>query len=255
LEKIQNRFKKTNAFNSPEVLEMNLVKDKASVFLNWRKHLLITLLFVFFSFLLVGEMYIGLTWMEKRSYDDIVSASDRSQEIDKQIKEIKPLANEGLAFKKKMDLVKKIVVNHVYWTNFFDFLENNTLSNVYYPSGINGNIRGTYSLQAKTDDYQAISAQTEAFLNNSFVVNAGVGDSGVRNVNQNNPVRGSQINMPVNTPNNIPGQINGVAGQDNTPNSIPGSMAADTTNVAVAEDGSGVSFILNLVLRSDLFRQ
>jgi hypothetical protein len=32
-------------------------------------------------------------------------------------------------------------------------------------------------------------------------------------------------------------------------------MAADTTNVAVAEDGSGVSFILNLVLRSDLFRQ
>ena len=63
-----------------------------------------------------------------------------------------------------------------HWTNFFSFLEDNTLSNVYF-SGFDGTVNGSYSLSAITDNLDAIDAQIKGLLVNPYIKSADV-DSG-----------------------------------------------------------------------------
>ena len=67
---------------------------------------------------------------------------------------------------------------HVYWTNFFKLLEENTLADVYY-SGFSGDNKGEYELMASGKHFSIIQAQVERFLSSEYVSSVSVDQASI----------------------------------------------------------------------------
>lgn len=65
--------------------------------------------------------------------------------------------------------IQELLNEHVYWTNWFTFLEHYTLPNVYYTE-FSGNSGGSISLSAVTDTYESVTQQINAFRSASTMV-------------------------------------------------------------------------------------
>lgn len=74
-----------------------------------------------------------------------------------------------LAYQTKLTAFNNLFKNHIYWTQFFEELEKNTLPNVTYDA-ISISTSYTTSLSAHTTDYASVGKQLIAFQNaKSFV--------------------------------------------------------------------------------------
>lgn len=159
------------------VLEVNLVKSEIVKFFDWQKGVLLLLLFIFLSMTLISGAYWGISyWGTKKQYAQNPAYIQSYYKINKEIKDREGQVDEVLKFKHQLDLANFLLRRHIYWSNFFDFLEDNTLSNVYF-SAFTGDIDGNYRLSASTNNFDAINAQTKKFLGNPYVRGATV-DSG-----------------------------------------------------------------------------
>ena len=143
--------------DSSRVLEVNLVKGEIVKFFDWQRGILIILVAVFATMTVLSMAYWGISWWESSSQSE-----KNNNYLQQYYKLSKQIRNESasyfckvLAFKNKLDQVNFLLERHIYWTNFFSFLEDNTLSNVYF-SGFSGMVNGTYSLSAVTDNFDAI---------------------------------------------------------------------------------------------------
>lgn len=161
---------------NPKVLEVNLIKDERQVDFDWR-HNFGTLLFsLFVAVLFLVEIYIGLNWWANYEEERALATEAKFTAVSKEIKDMRTESDEILAFKQRSDISSQLLGNHIYWTNFFNWLEKNTLSTVNF-AGFSGGIDGSYQLQASTKTYRDISWQTRVLLQNPSVVSVRV-DSG-----------------------------------------------------------------------------
>lgn len=158
---------------NPKVLEVNLIKDEKQVDFDWQ-HNFSTLLFsLFVAALFLVEIYVGLNWWANYEEERALAAEAKFNLVSKQIKEMRTESDEILAFKERADIAHQLLDNHVYWTNFFNWLEKNTLSSVNYHA-FSGGTDGVYQLQASTKTYRDISWQTRAMLENPSILSARV---------------------------------------------------------------------------------
>lgn len=161
---------------NPKVLEVNLIKDEKRVEFDWR-HNFGTLLFsLFVAILFLVEIYIGLNWWANYEEERVRATEAKFSSISKEIKDMRTESDEILAFKQRSDIAYALLDKHVYWTNFFNWLEKNTLSSVNYLS-FAGGVDGAYQLQATTKTYRDISWQARVMLQNPAVLSVKV-DSG-----------------------------------------------------------------------------
>jgi hypothetical protein len=156
-------------------LEVNLIKGEIVKFFDWQKALLVLIIAVFSSFTILSVSYWGISWWgSSRQY---VQNRDFLQEyyrIDKEISDLQSKLSEISQLKDKIGMTSYLLDRHIYWTNFFSFLEDNILSNVYF-ANFSGNIDGDYSFSATTDSLDVIDAQIKKFLANKYVKKAEVG--------------------------------------------------------------------------------
>ena len=157
-----------DSFVNPKVLEVNLVKDEVGVEFDWNKHLLSLLLVLFIAAALVAEIYYGLNWWQKQEEEKTVAINEEYNSVNSQIKNISANSKDFSSFKDKLALTKTMADSHVYWTNFFDWLEKNTLNSVSY-GGFSGDISGDYNLAATAKTFSDISWQVKAFKDNQWV--------------------------------------------------------------------------------------
>jgi hypothetical protein len=154
-----------------KVLEADLVKDRVEVKFDWRKNLKVFLIFFSLAFIIVLEAYLLLFWWENQKVDE--SSYYLEKEISILSSKVDDL-NEGYQSAKSFDDKTKVAFNflnkHVYWTNFFSFLEKRTLKKHVYYENFSGDIKGKYSLPAITDDVRAINFQSKYFLADSMVL-------------------------------------------------------------------------------------
>jgi hypothetical protein len=163
--------------NSSRVLEVNLVKGEVVKFFDWQKGILVVLVAIFSTTAAISGIYWGISlWGANNQGSQSGDYLQQYYKISRQINDLNPQVDEILAFKNKLDQVNFLLQRHVYWTNFFSFLEDNTLSNVYF-YGFNGTVNGNYSLSATTDNLNAIDAQIKKLLVNPDIESAAV-DSG-----------------------------------------------------------------------------
>jgi len=159
------------------VLEVNLVKSEIVKFFDWQKGVLLLFLFVFLSLSVLSLAYWGISWWGGKSqYAQNPAYLQNYYKINKEIKNREAEVAEVLEFKHRLDMANFLLTRHIYWSNFFDFLENNTLSYVYF-SSFSGDVSGRYRLSATTNNFDAINAQTKKFLENPYIKTATV-DSG-----------------------------------------------------------------------------
>ena len=68
------------------------------------------------------------------------------------------LIHEIAIWQGKVDEIETLLNKHVYWTKFFEKLEENTLPNVKF-TGFAGTLGSDITLQAIAPDYQTVSKQ------------------------------------------------------------------------------------------------
>lgn len=152
---------------NPKILEVNLIKDEAKIFFNWNKNLLVLTLVLFLAGLFVVEIYLGLNWWEKQETLQAQSLTENISKINQEVSKLKNQVSAALLYKEKSAVFTELLNNHIYWSNFFSWLEKNTLSSVKY-GGFSGDLSGDYTLDAKTDSFADVSWQVKAFLNDSL---------------------------------------------------------------------------------------
>lgn len=143
-----------------DIIETNLIKDPTNMFINWQEHVLSLCLFVLIPALIVILFLLGFNFLEKEKQKEIASKQAVLEDLQSQITEYenKIQGKSMLDNLYKIRVAKVMLANHIYWTKFFKFLEENTLENTHYAS-FSGTIDGVYSLQAITEDLRSISEQ------------------------------------------------------------------------------------------------
>ncbi len=141
-------------------VKANLIKDQGVLFFNWKQRLLTLGLALVLSSLAIGLVYVGLLiWQKERLRDNestLANFGAINAEISKNEREIQ----EIVTFNRKLDVVSFILSNHVYWSNFFKFLEANTLKDVYFEK-FTGDLSGQYMIPAVSRNLDAASSQLE----------------------------------------------------------------------------------------------
>jgi hypothetical protein len=164
----EEKGKSVPQWSKPDIIETNLIKDELASFFNWRKGLLILSLNVIFALLIIAGSYKGLIlWGEKKT--------ERTKEFFRKIEElnekIKPLEEDAkmiIALQKKIKVASDLVDKHIYWTNFFKFLEDNTVPDVYFFS-FSGDNGGSYTFSAQASSFKAIADQVQILRSNEYV--------------------------------------------------------------------------------------
>ena len=168
----QGNIKKAPAQN-PRILEVNLIKGEVHIPFDWKRHLAIFLLTIIVAAAFIAEIYFGLNLWAKQ---EMVKADKLTAEItvlSGEVKAMQEKADAALLYKAKSSEVSRLLDQHIYWTNFFAWLEANTLSTVKF-SGFSGDTEGTYTLEATTGRYQEVSWQVKALLDSPVVKKASV---------------------------------------------------------------------------------
>ena len=153
-----------------KILETNLIKGELASFFNWKKGILVLIFYFLFSGLIVAGFYGGLLLWEKQRESLKLEYSGKILDLEEQV--IKPLEEEAkkiLTVKEKIKLAKSLLDRHIYWTNFFKFLEDNTLTDVYYTSSFAGDTNGEYSFSARTRNFKMILDQVNIMRGNDNV--------------------------------------------------------------------------------------
>jgi len=166
---LPKKFKKQEgkiggSLQNPRILEVNLVKDEVSVFFDWRKNISLLVLVLCVAALLVTEIYFGLDWWEAQEAARSQTLHDQAAKAGEEVNALKKKISAPLTYKAKSAAFSQLLNNHVYWTNFFNWLEKNTLSSVRYKD-FNGGVDGVYILTATAQSYADVSWQVKAFLN------------------------------------------------------------------------------------------
>jgi len=156
--KKDNQISSNHEFEKSNILEINLVKDEINVYFDWYKNIAFLIVFVFLSFVLVAEIYLALTWWEDKNNSVVSQEETRFIELSEETKKIRSEAEEALNFQTKLSRANFLLDNHLYWSNFFDYLEKNTLRNVQY-SAFAGDIVGNFSLPAVSDNFPSLGQQ------------------------------------------------------------------------------------------------
>lgn len=141
-------------------VKANLIKDQGVLFFNWQQKILTLSLSIILCCLAISLSYVGLLIWQKEKLNDNKATLANFDVINIEVVKSENDLKEITGFNQKLDIVSSILNNHVYWTNFFNFLENNTLKDVYYES-FSGDLSGKYKIPSIARNLNAISLQLE----------------------------------------------------------------------------------------------
>jgi len=156
-------FSRRVLLQNPKILEVNLIKGEAVITFDWNKNLLVLILVLFLAGLLVLEVYLGLNRWEEEESARLEPTRVLVDQANAATAKLKNQTAAALAYKDKSAVFSFLLENHVYWNNFFSWLERNTLSTVKYAS-FDGNLDGNYSITATAPSYADVSWQVKALL-------------------------------------------------------------------------------------------
>lgn len=169
-------FKKKDESNSSGLLETDLIKDEIEVRPEWKRDISGAFILFIVAFILLLEAYLFLSWWgEKKEVENSHYLEKEIAYIREETDKIRDDYNKSSIFQNDLDTVSYVLNQHIYWSNFFDYLEKYTLKKVYYNS-FSGNLSGEYLLPATTDDVRAISYQSKTFLENEDTLSSEVSD-------------------------------------------------------------------------------
>ncbi|MDD4900860.1 MAG: hypothetical protein PHS62_01955 [Patescibacteria group bacterium] len=155
--------------DAEKVLETNLIKGEIITFFDWHKQIANLIKAIVIPAVIVFLAYFGLAYFQNQNQEKIKDQVAKIEKITEQIKQKELGFKEAVAFQDGLKAVSQIFAKHIYWTNFFKFLEDNTIKDVYY-KGFSGDTGGNYSLDAVAVKFSDISRQVDVLKANQKVV-------------------------------------------------------------------------------------
>lgn len=152
-------------------LGITLIPEEATVSKEKTKRSRQVALLVIFAFILMligGGVYWALKWYEGQADLDLQKIEADLSVINGKNREMDSEKVQAQSFQKKLKTVDKLLENHIYWTNFFSFLEKNTVADVYFVNLIGGS-DGQVVMSGVARSYKALSRQIVSFRENELI--------------------------------------------------------------------------------------
>ena len=161
-------------FRNPEILDLDLVGQVSEGQIDGRRYFNLIVVALLMTAIVVAQVYFIISWWKNNSStsEDLIRNTTQAQ---KEIKNFQKTADEALSFSKRADLITPLMNNHIYWSNFFRYLERNTLSTVTF-EGFTGDNKGEYTLEATSLHYSDINWQVKKFLSDDYTISATVSE-------------------------------------------------------------------------------
>lgn len=172
----QKRNKKKKKGNKPEEeinfikenekdrIEINLIPDNVST-IPVQINKMIRSGFIFgFAITIIFLIYLSIYLYGKSSEKKVEDIRAENTKLEQQYKSYKESLNDIKSTKQNLDEIIKLLDSHIYWTKFFNLLEENTIPEVFYYN-FTGDTSGQITLNAITDSYLSVSRQMIAFKN------------------------------------------------------------------------------------------
>jgi hypothetical protein len=147
------QYFRRDEWHAPNVIKTNLIQTDTVDVLDWSENINMMLSAVFFACLLIALSYLGLEIKESLSAQKSQEINQKIQEVQMQILSAKSGLGDIDTFQKKLETASTLLSKHIYWTNFFQFWEDNLLKNVYFSGNFSGDTKGKYSFTVVTDSY------------------------------------------------------------------------------------------------------
>lgn len=190
-QKLKAENSKDLSSQNPKILEVNLIKDEMREGFNLAKHGKTLLFALFVAALFLLEIYLGLNWWSTYEEKRLAETESLFNAISEEIRGMKEESDQIVAFRKRVELADSLLNRHVYWSNFFSWLEQNTLSSVRY-EGFSGKNDGRYVLSASTKAFRDVSWQARLFLADPLVasvrIDQGGGERNLEDINNNDNI-------------------------------------------------------------------
>jgi len=159
-------FKRKNKDKSNlSLLETDLLRDEIEISFNYQKDLRMGLILLILAIIIIVESFIFLLlWEKKIKAKSLAYLESEITEIKNERRDLESQYLEAANFKKQLALVDNVFSRHVYWSQFFKFLEDNTLkTNLYYQS-FSGDLSGqAFILPSRSNNVLALGYQSKHF--------------------------------------------------------------------------------------------
>jgi hypothetical protein len=144
---------------SSDILSTNLIKGESTIVYRWNKYLLILFGNIFAVIFLVALVYGFLLYWEKVGKEINAKLDLSANNLKTQIDSLKKEVEAVNVFNEKIKLANGLLDKHIYWEDFFQFLEANILTDVYLVDSFAGDTGGKYVFRAYTKDLKTMLDQ------------------------------------------------------------------------------------------------
>lgn len=158
-------------------IKTNLIdSDNVATFIDWKSGFSFFLSYFLILVILVGGLLVYLSFLENEEEKNANLLEEDILRVRENILKEEKLVEEGLWLQEKVATAEYLLENHVYWTNFFDFIEQNTFETVYF-DGFNGNLKTEFSFNATADNsYFNATEQVRLFKKNEHILSVDISD-------------------------------------------------------------------------------
>ena len=156
-------------------IKTNLIdNDDVATFIDWKSSLNIFISYFVVLLIVISGSFSYFVFLEAENEKNVSAHEEEIISIKRNIQLEEQTVEEAMLVQEKLAIARHLLNNHIYWTNFFDFIEENTLKTVFYGE-FSGDKDLSFSFSATADDayFNAID-QIKAFKQSEFVESVGI---------------------------------------------------------------------------------
>lgn len=171
---IMGTFSSAKGWESSQTIKTNLIQGEITTIIDWGEKKRLAFYLLLALAIIIGGFYFALLGWEYKSKHEAAKLGGVIAELEKQIETAEKTVKEVDDFQQKLKFVSNLLDRHIYWTNFFYFLEKNILTKAVVLGGFSGGTEGEYVFDLKASEYIDIPNQVRALKANDKVIDAWV---------------------------------------------------------------------------------
>jgi Tfp pilus assembly protein PilN len=181
---------------------VNLIPSEFRQSIDPRSKLLGLGLTVLGCVVVLGGTFALLTFYRTSILEKIQKLRAERATVEQSISQLRPRQREALATNNRLKIISSLLDQHIYWTKFFEKLEQYTIDDVYFTGTLSGSLDGQMTLSAVGSSYTSPARQLLVLEKASdFVTNVAITSaSAVQNSSANLPpgsVAASEVSFSI----------------------------------------------------------
>ena len=146
-----------------EEIEVNLLPERVEIKeVTPTKFFFIVLNSILATLVIAALAYLGIYWYLNSIKNKIISVNERIAKVYEEVSGLESQASDALNLQKRIGLAGELLSDHVYWSNFFEYLEKKTIKKVYFID-LQASRGGQIILTGAAENFTAVGEQLKVF--------------------------------------------------------------------------------------------